>query len=1006
MTTFRLRLALAAAVLFVAPVTIAFDQTPEIEAAKANAVKAAEAARANGGKPGGPTPAGQPMPGQPAPGGQPTPGQPMGDKPAEATPPAVVSRPPKPAFEVDPKELDIKPIDGKVRFNFHGQPWQGVLEWMASVSGLSLDWQELPGDHLNLRTQRDYTLDEARDLLNQHLLARGYTMLRHGEVVTVVNLAKLDPALVPTVEPSELKDRDAHEFVQTVFALDWMPAQTAEEELKPLLSPKGKLAKLTTTNRLHALDVVANLRAIHALLTEEQSGRGRERLVKSFKLEYARADEVKKLLEEFLGLDKKGPAMPMDPNQARMMQQQMQQMQQQQGGQPAPPGPKQDAEISIISNPRDNEVIAQAPPETMAVIEQTIELLDAPSDTRESLDRQLSKYRVFRLSQIDPETLVTMLTEMGGLDPRTKLTADKKNHSLIVNGSLVDHVVVQQVVERLDGSDRQFDVIRLRRLPADYVAGTIRFMMGGEEEKKDDNSFRRYYYYDPFGSNNNEKEAASTKFRVDADVENNRLLLYANELELEEIQKLLVKLGEIRPSDGQRSTVRVLNVSGEQADEFLRRLQENWGAGKSHPLVIEPSAEPPKAAPPTGDPFAPKEVPTLLEPKLDGPGPADAAKPTITTSHASTDEFLLALNDEIPGATPNRSESQPEPEPELGREVPPREVAPPRSEVPFGFEGFPSKSQMPVKVTRAPDGRLIVTSDDPRALDAVEDLMYEFAPPPKDYHIFHLKYASTYSYYVVYNLEDYFGVDEKDNKSDDNFRSYYYGYPPPSSGGSDDVTRLSQRRKLKFIPDEDSRTILVQGASPEQLKTIADLIEIYDTPISQNSGDLRITKLFHIKHAQAETIANAVKDVYRDLLSSNDKALQAGQNAQGEKPPVAERSYTYVLGGGGDKGKEPEAPIKFKGLLSIGIDKDSNTLVISASTSLLNEVGKLIDSLDLAAKEKEAVSVVRTGSGGALPAGVSGRLKEIFGDKIKIVGQDDATTTSDASTIVPGEARR
>ncbi len=229
-----------------------------------------------------------------------------------------------------------------------------------------------------------------------------------------------------------------------------------------------------------------------------------------------------------------------------------------------------------------------------------------------------------------------------------------------------------------------------------------------------------------------------------------------------------------------------------------------------------------------------------------------------------------------------------------------------------------------------------------------------------------------------------------------------YGFGgPSSSSGSDDVTRLSQRRKLKFIPDEDSRTILVQGATPEQLKTIEDLIEIYDTPVSQNSGDLRLTKLFKIQHAQAETIANAVKDVYRDLLSSNDKALQNGQNQQGEKTPVAERSYTYVLGDSGDKGKEPDAPIKFKGLLSIGIDKDSNTLVISASTSLMGDVGELIESLDLASKEKESVSVVRTGGGGVPPA-LTGKLKEIFGDKIKIVGQDDvAPTTSDAATIAP-----
>ncbi len=609
MTKSRLRLILAAAVLF-ATAPHGFGQTPEIEAAKAKA--AAEAAARSGARPGGP--GAQPTPGDAKPGeakpGEAKPGEAKpGDKPAEAAP-AVVTRPPKPAFEVDPKELDIKPVDGKVQFNFHGQPWQGVLEWLAGISGLSLDWQELPGDHLNLRTQRDYTLDEARDLLNQHLLARGYTMLRQGEVLTVVNLAKLDPALVPTVEPEELEKRDPHEFVQTIFALDWMPADTAEEELKPLLSPKGKLAKLTTTNRLHALDVVANLRAIHELITEEQSGRGRERLVKSFKLEYARADDVKTLLEDFLGLDKKkGPAMPMDPNQARMMQQQMQMQAQQNGGQPNPAAAPKKEEIAIISNPRDNEIIAQAPPETMAIIEQTVQLLDAPSARQESLDRQLSKYRVFRLSQIDPETLVTMLTEMGGLDPRTKLTADKKNHSLIVNGSLVDHVVVQQVVERLDGSDRSFEVIRLRRLPADYVAGTIRFMMGGEEEKKDDSSYRRYYYYDPFGSNQQEEEK-STQFRVDADVENNRLLIYANELELEEIQKLLVKLGEVRPNDGQRSTVRVLNVSGEQADEFLQRLKENWGAGNSHPLVIEPSKTPEEAAPPQGDPFVPSKSTT------------------------------------------------------------------------------------------------------------------------------------------------------------------------------------------------------------------------------------------------------------------------------------------------------------------------------------------------------------------------------------------------------------
>lgn len=994
--------AAAAALLIAASAAGAAGQEAvKVEAAAAPAASPQPAADA----------AAQPMPGATPMGTPPMGATPMGTPPMGTTPmgtpapPAVVTRPAKPAFDADPKELDIKPVDGKVRFNFHGQPWQGVLEWLAGISGLSLDWQELPGDHLNLRTQREYSLDEARDLLNQHLLARGFTMLRQGEVLTVVKLEKLDPALVPQVDAKDLDTRDPHEFVQTTFPLDWLPAPTAEEELKPLLSPKGKLTKLTTTNRLHAIDVVANLRAVRDLLTEEQSGRGRERLVRSFKLKHARAADVKDLLEDFLGVAKKGGGMSGDPNQmAMMMQQQMQMMQQQmqqqqQGG--AGGAPKKE-EISIIANPRENEIIAQAGPETMAVIEQTVKLLDAAPDPNDTLDRQLTRYRVFRLGQLDPDTLVKMLNDMGGLDPTTKLTADKKNRSVVVNGPLVDHVVVQQVVERLDGSDRSFEVVRLRRLPADYVAGTIRFMMGGEEEKKEDNSYRRYYYYDPWGSNNEEEDDASRKFRVDADVENNRLLLWANEIELEEVQKLLVKLGEVRPSDGERSTVRVLNVSGEQAEEFLRRLRESWSAGGTHPLLIDPAAKPEG----TGDPFAPE---TEAAPEAEKPAeqPQNDAKPAVTSVEAAVtaaesnaEEMLLALADEaVPEAdaiTPDADAVAPDDgdagavEPETGPRV--------RGDDPFGPG---TRRQTPVRVTRDREGRLVIQSDDPQALDAVEDLMYELAPPPKDYEVFKLKYPTTWAWGIVLNLEDFFGVDEKDGSGgDDDYFRGYFGYPPSGGSKSEGTGRLSQRRKLQFIADEDSRTIIVQGATPEQLKTIGELIELYDKPQSQSSGDLRVTKLFKVKHAKAETIAEAIKDVYRDLLSANDRALQSNPNQQGQQQPVAERSYTYVYGGtGGDNKEQPQAPIKFKGLLSIGVDKESNTLVVSSSQSLIDDLGTLIESLDMASQQKEAVSVVRTGGGG-VPRNLSNRLKEIFGDKVKIAG-DEEPKTSERATPEP-----
>jgi hypothetical protein len=123
-------------------------------------------------------------PGQPAigPDGQPIPpGQPpMGGaaKPEEAGPKPVV-RGDRPAGNGNKQELTIKPgPDGKVQINFHGQKWLDVLEWYADIASLSLDWQEVPGDYLNLRTQRGYTVAEVRDVLNRHLMDRGFTLLR------------------------------------------------------------------------------------------------------------------------------------------------------------------------------------------------------------------------------------------------------------------------------------------------------------------------------------------------------------------------------------------------------------------------------------------------------------------------------------------------------------------------------------------------------------------------------------------------------------------------------------------------------------------------------------------------------------------------------------------------------------------------------------------------------------------------------------------------------------
>ena len=154
--------------------------------------------------------------------------------------------------------------------------------------------------------------------------------------------------------------------------------------------------------------------------------------------------------------------------------------------------------------------------------------------------------------------------------------------------------------------------------------------------------------------------------------------------------------------------------------------------------------------------------------------------------------------------------------------------------------------------------------------------------------------------------------------------------------------------------------IMVVGADPAQLAQIDELISLWDQPESPESKTVRITKVFQIRYSKAKVISDAIKDVYRDLLSSNDPSLQSKGNDK--QPPQGGQSTSYVFGRSSNdssKKEEPkDQPIRFKGLLSIGVDEISNTIVVSSASGLLEDISQLITTLDEAAKPDTKFKVV------------------------------------------------
>jgi type II secretory pathway component GspD/PulD (secretin) len=927
------------------------------EAPKKESSPAASSPAGPGATPGGDAAARPVMPGGPGgPSGEPgKPGDPTGKPPEQGKPSETsknVQRPPKPETPANPDELKVRPDDaGEVRLNFNGQPWPDVLKWFAEISGMSLDWQELPGDNLNLKTQRKYTVREVRDLINRHLLARGFTLLRQGEMLTVVEIKKLDPALVPRLNPEDLAKPDLHDqydYAKVSFSLDWLLAEKAVNDLKPFLSRNGKLTAMAETNRLEAMDSVANLREIYTLLRQEQSVDSQHRLVKKFKLEYARAAEVRDELQTLLGLESKsglGSMMPQNPEQAQQQAMMMARMQQgggpgQPGGQPGaqPDAAKAKGAVTLVANERENSILAHAPPDKMVIIAQAIEAIDVPTDSSRSLLSNMSQMKVYRLPGVDPELVVKTLTQLGNLSPNTRLEVDKKNKSIIAYASLVDHVLIGAVTDKLSGSERKFEVLRLHRLPADFVAGSIMFMMGIDPKKKKEKA--NPWSWGPSAPAANE---VVNEFRVDADVEHNRLMLYANDVELSEVNNLLVKLGELPPKGGNTETTRVIDSgSPQETQELLDQIRRHWPGIAPNPLTlppVSPATEPLDSAP--RQPVPQQAVP---------PAPARTAADQPLDAILSLAELRRdVIADEALSLPKEEAGSSAQPAPSFQPAQPAGKGGSEESE-PAAAAAV--KAAPPVNVQVGPDGKIIVSSQDTQALDAFEDLAIKMAPPRKEYKVFHLKRAGVYG--VAQNLEDFFKSDKKEQPL--SFWDRIYG-----TGNQDDSendVRLSKRRKLKFIPDPDTNTILVDGGDQSQLRTIEELITLYDRPPPTDSESVRKTETIALKYSKANVVANTVKDVYRDLLSDNDKALGNQTNQGGGRPRVTVFTDSYS-----DPDKPDRKVPKFKGMLSIGVDETSNSLLVSAPTFLFDHVSRMITELDEAAAANNSIRVVKIGSG-------------------------------------------
>jgi RNA polymerase sigma factor (sigma-70 family) len=155
----------------------------------------------------------------------------------------------------------------KYTFGFRNTPWAEVLDWYAKESGLTPILTVKPTGTVTIMPPKDrqFTLDEITDLINESLMAQKFILIRR-QASFLIHPAdeKIDPTLIPRIELGELKERGKTELVQAVIPVPADAVQDLVPEIRKLLSPFGSANSVK--GALVVMDTAGNVTRIAELL--------------------------------------------------------------------------------------------------------------------------------------------------------------------------------------------------------------------------------------------------------------------------------------------------------------------------------------------------------------------------------------------------------------------------------------------------------------------------------------------------------------------------------------------------------------------------------------------------------------------------------------------------------------------------------------------------------------------------------------------------------------------
>lgn len=857
------------------------------------------------------------------------------------------------------------PTDVELVFNFSGAEWREVIQWIADEAGLSLQADQYPKGTVNyVDNSRTYRLGEAMDEINRLLLDRGFSLVRRGRQLILIdqesdNAASLISALAELVTSEELDTRANSDIVRCVFALGSLSADAAKVEIGQLVGPAGKVIVLESAKQVVVTETVGRLKAIRSLLVNASAASSD---VTEIVLKYRVADELLEIARPLIGLES---------------------------------GVNSSDKIRIATGLYGDRLYATGDAATRALLERIIERADTPlqmnaAETGES--QSLPKLETYIVSTVAPSTVIDVLqTLLAGL-PDTRLTIDPQAGGIIAYARPETHVMIQQTIDKLEGRGSSFEIIQLRRLEPSQALATI-------------NKF--------FGVTDGTKKDAPT---IDGDPSTGRLWVRGTSEQIEMVRNLIDKL-EGSDSLGEMSDrIRVLPYTGRTAQETVEQLQDLWQVmGKKNKIrMVTPAAGGGSASrntfpqrrvggmiDPAGGAVVPDAIPTA-DRNDDGPFPDEARRRNASPALPNPNELTLVSDTTAAAAASLVSAGEPtvaaDGQPEAA-EKPADAATPPVEKKPDGTGD--------IVITMTPGG-MVIASDDPLALSDFEQMMRTLSDQTSmagaEPTVFWLKYTKAPE--AADLITKILGGDTGGSGGGGGgLASSMLGElgggmlggllgigGGGDSGGSSTSSILTTTGSVSIVADGRLNALIVQ-ANAVDMQSIEMILEVIDR--EESPEDVRTTskpQLIPVIYQTAADVANIVKAVYAER--SGEQGGGRGGQQQQMSPQDLINAIRGGGGGRGGRGGGNEQATKPAPVI-IAVDTRSNSLIVTAPPQDVEDIRELVEAIDAGGMQSEETVEIVSLKGTVKADVVQQALDSILGTKAK-------TSTATAATASAG----